>query len=185
MAKITYYTSAKQLDDSCKSGFAGRMTTFETCGIDKTQTENKQPIEATTIDLPTTDIQLAEMVAVQSALEHAISLGASSGTRLSVWCDNDTVVSKIHNDMHDRQDDFDAIKDEVVQTIRMHLKRLGRKKGWPIVQTRTNTNSISKEITEAVGFEETKNSEALTAPGYDEPLEIVAKLRERSKMKSQ
>ena len=184
MAKITYYTSAKQLDDSCKSGFAGRMTTFETCGIDKSTTENKQPIDANTIELPTTDIQLAEMVAVQSALEHAISLGASSGTRLSVWCENQDVVTNIHNDMVERQDNFDAVTDEVVQTIRLHLKRLGRKKGWPIVQTRTNTNSISKEITQAVGFEETKNSEAYNAPGYDDPLEIVAKLREANKNKS-
>jgi len=184
MAKITYYTSAKQLDDSCKAGFAGRMTTFETCGIDKTQTENKQPIDANTIDLPTTDIQLAEMVAVQSALEHAISLGASSGTRLSVWCENENCVSAIHNDMAEREDNFDAVTNEVVQTIRMHLKRLGRKKGWPIVQIRTNTNSICKEITQAVGFEETKNSEALVAPAYDEPLEIVAKLREANKKKS-
>lgn len=180
MAKITYYTSAKQLDDSCKSGFAGRMTTFETCGIDKTQTENKQPIEATTIDLPTTDIQLAEMVAVQSALEHAISLGASSGTRLSVWCDNDSVVSKIHNDMAQREDNFDGVTDEVVQTIRMHLKRLGRKKGWPIVQTRTNTNSISKEITEAVGGETQQDK-----PVMEDPLTIVAKLREASKKTQQ
>lgn len=180
MAKITYYTSAKQLDDSCKSGFAGRMTTFETCGIDKTQTENKQPIEATTIDLPTTDIQLAEMVAVQSALEHAISLGASSGTRLSVWCDNDSVVSKIHNDMAQREDNFDGVTEEVVQTIRMHLKRLGRKKGWPIVQTRTNTNSISKEITEAVGGETLQDK-----PVMEDPLTIVAKLREASKKTQQ
>ena len=180
MAKITYYTSAKQLDDSCKSGFAGRMTTFETCGIDKTQTENKQPIEATTIELPTTDIQLAEMVAVQSALEHAISLGASSGTRLSVWCDNDSVVSKIHNDMAQREDNFDGVTEEVVQTIRMHLKRLGRKKGWPIVQTRTNTNSISKEITEAVGGETLQDK-----PVMEDPLTIVAKLREASKKTQQ
>lgn len=179
MAKITYYTSAKQLDDSCKSGFAGRMTTFETCGIDKTQTENKQPIEATTVELPTTDIRLAEMVAVQSALEHAISLGASSGTRLSVWCDNDSVVTSIHNDMAERQDNFDAVTDEVVQTIRLHLKRLGRKKGWPIVQIRTNTNSISKEISEAVGVEQEN-----ATPVMDDPLTIVEKLRQANKNKS-
>lgn len=178
MAKITYYTSAKQLDDSCKSGFAGRMTTFETCGIDKTQTENKQPIEATTIDLPTTDIRLAEMVAVQSALEHAISLGASSGTRLSVWCDNESCVSAIHNDMAEREDNFDGVTDEVVQTIRMHLKRLGRKKGWPIVQTRTNTNSISKEIAQAVGEDEQEPTQIM-----EDPLTIVAKLREAQKQK--
>lgn len=179
MAKITYYTSAKQLDDSCKSGFAGRMTTFETCGIDKTQTENKQPIEATTIDLPTTDIRLAEMVAVQSALEHAISLGASSGTRLSVWCDNESCVNAIHNDMADRQDNFDGVTDEVVQTIRMHLKRLGRKKGWPIVQIRTNTNSISKEIAQAVGEDEQEPTQIM-----EDPLTIVAKLREAQKQKA-
>lgn len=180
MAKITYYTSAKQLDDSCKSGFAGRMTTFETCGIDKTQTENKQPIEATTIDLPTTDIRLAEMVAVQSALEHAISLGASSGTRLSVWCDNESCVNAIHNDMAQREDNFDGVTDEVVQTIRLHLKRLGRKKGWPIVQTRTNTNSISKEIAQAVGEDEQEDK-----PVMEDPLTIVAKLREANKKTQQ
>jgi len=180
MAKITYYTSAKQLDDSCKAGFAGRMTTFETCGIDKTQTENKQPIDANTIDLPTTDIQLAEMVAVQSALEHAISLGASSGTRLSVWCENENCVSAIHNDMAHRDDNFDGVTDEVVQTIRMHLKRLGRKKGWPIVQVRTNTNSISKEITEAVGGETQQDK-----PVMEDPLTIVAKLREANKKTQQ
>ena len=180
MAKITYYTSAKQLDDSCKSGFAGRMTTFETCGIDKTQTENKQPIEATTIDLPTTDIRLAEMVAVQSALEHAISLGASSGTRLSVWCDNESCVNAIHNDMAQREDNFDGVTDEVVQTIRLHLKRLGRKKGWPIVQVRTNTNSISKEIAQAVGEDEQEDK-----PVMEDPLTIVAKLREANKKTQQ
>ncbi len=182
MAKITYYTSAKQLDDSCKAGFAGRMTTFETCGIDKTQTENRQPINAQVVDLPTTDIILAEAIAVQMALEHGLDLGANAGTRISVWVGQEKTLEIIQNDLAGREDNFDGVTTEVIQTIRGHLTKLGRKKTWPIVQMRTNQNSISSEITEAVG-NTAQQVETQEAKPIESPLTIVAKLRESRKNK--
>lgn len=171
MAKITYYTSAVQKDDSCSSGFSGRITTKTVCGIDGTSTENKNNIDPVTTDLPTTDIKTAELVAIQTALEHAVEMGATIGTKLSVWADNKQVVDWIHGDMYDQEYDFDNVQTEIVQTIRSLLKRLGRKKNWAIVQHRTNDNSLSKAIKEALGIDE--------KPAPVNALDVLAKAKEK------
>ena len=175
MAKITYYTSSKANDDNCVSGFSGRITTKSTCGIDGTTTENKNNIEPQITELPTQDKRLAELVAVQTALEHAIEMGATVGTKLSVWCEDKVIVDWIHADMHEQEFDLDSIQEEVIQTIRGHLKRLGRKKNWGIVQVRTNDNSLSKAVQEAIGL--TNNA---SAPAKN-PLDIIAEAKEKLK----
>ena len=175
MAKITYYTSSKANDDNCVSGFSGRITTKSTCGIDGTTTENTNNIEPQITELPTQDKRLAELVAVQTALEHAVEMGATVGTKLSVWCEDKVIVDWIHADMHEQEFDLDSIQEEVIQTIRGHLKRLGRKKNWGIVQVRTNDNSLSKAVQEAIGL--TNNA---SAPAKN-PLDIIAEAKEKLK----
>lgn len=170
MAKITYYTSALQKDDSCSSGFSGRITTKTICGIDGTSTENKNNIEPVTTDLPTTDVYTAELVAIQTALEHAVEMGATAGTKLSLWADNKKVVDWIHGDMFDQEYDLDNVQKDIIQTIRSLLNRLGRKKNWAIVQHRTNDNSLSKAVQQALGFKE---------PEPVDPLKVLEQARKK------
>jgi hypothetical protein len=81
------------------------------------------------------------------------------------------VVDWIHGDMYDQEYDFDNVQTEIVQTIRSLLKRLGRKKNWAIVQHRTNDNSLSKAIKEALGIDE--------KPAPVNALDVLAKAKEK------
>lgn len=172
MAKITYYTSAAPEGDASASGFSGRITTKTVCGIDGTSTENKNNIEPQVASLPTDDVKTAELVAVQTALEHAIEMGATAGTKLSLWCENKIVVDWIQADMFDQEFDLNNVQKEIIQTIRSHLKRLGRKKGWGIVQHRTNDNSLSRAIQEKLGIGEQQ-------PKPANPMDILQTARKK------